>query len=118
MSCMKCGRDTQEGQVFCTSCLEVMAKYPVKPGIAIQLPGRKNAPAPKKAHTKRKQSITPEEQIQKLKKQLKRMILLWLVTLLLLAAAVYPTVEYLRGERFLLPGQNYNTITNTESTTP
>ena len=118
MSCMKCGRDTQEGQVFCTSCLEVMAKYPVKPGIAIQLPGRKNAPAPKKAQTKRKQSITPEEQIRKLKKHLKRMILLWLVTLLLLAAAIYPTVEYFRGERFLLPGQNYNTIINTESTTP
>ena len=53
MSCMKCGRDTQEGQVFCTACREVMAKYPVKPGIAIQLPGQKKAPAPKKIHAKR-----------------------------------------------------------------
>ena len=118
MSCMKCGRDTQEGQVFCAACLETMAKYPVKPGIAIQLPGRKDAPASKKAYVKRKQAPTPEEQVLKLKKRLRTMILLWLVTLLLLAAAVYPTVEYFRGRQNLLPGQNYNTITSTVSTTP
>ena len=118
MSCMKCGRDTRVGQVFCTSCLEVMAKYPVKPGIAIQLPGRKNAPIPKKAYPKRRQPSTPEEQVLKLKKRLRRMFLLWLVTALLLAAAVYPTVEYFRGFHSLLPGQNYNTITSTETTAP
>ena len=118
MSCMKCGRDTEEGQVFCADCLEVMAKYPVKPGIAIQLPGRKDAPAPKKSYVKRRQPPTPEEQVLKLKRRLRGMVILWLVTLLLLAATVYPTVEYFRGKRYLLPGQNYNTITTAESTTP
>ena len=118
MSCMKCGRVTEEGQVFCAACLEVMEKYPVKPGIAIQLPGRKDAPTPKKSYAKRKQPPTPEEQVVKLKRRLKRMVILWLVTLLLLAATIYPTVEYFFGERFLLPGQNYTTITTTESTTP
>ena len=118
MSCMKCGRDTEEGQVFCAACLETMAKYPVKPGIAIQLPGRKDAPAPKKNHAKRRQPPTAEEQVRKLRKRLKSMVILWLVTLMLLAAAVYPTVEYFRSKQNLLPGQNYSTITSTESTTP
>lgn len=118
MSCMKCGRDTEEGQVFCAACREVMEKYPVKPGIAIQLPGRKDAPAPKKGHAKRRQPPTAEEQIQKLKKRLKAMVIVWLVTLMLLAATIYPTVEYFLGKRFLLPGQNYNTITTTETTAP
>ena len=113
MYCMKCGRDVNEGQVFCDSCLEVMKKYPVKPGIAIQLPGKKEAP-PKKAHVKRKQPPTPEEQILKLKKRLKGMVILWLVTLMLLAATIYPTVEFFLGRSFMLPGQNYTTITNTE----
>lgn len=111
MNCIKCGRESKENQVFCDLCLEVMEKYPVKPGIAIQLPGKKEAP-PKKVHVKRKQPPTPEEQILKLKKRLKRMIILWLVTLLLLAATIYPTVEYLTGHQILLPGQNYSTITD------
>ena len=40
MSCMKCGRDTQDPQVFCDDCLQVMERYPVKPGTPIQLPKR------------------------------------------------------------------------------
>lgn len=112
MTCMKCGRDIEENQVFCSACLEDMAKYPVKPGIAIQLPGRKEGPPPKKAYPKRKQPPTQEEQIRTLKKRLKGMVILWLVTLALLAATIYPTVEYFLGERFLLPGQNYTTITD------
>lgn len=118
MYCMKCGRDIEEGQVFCTSCLEVMAKYPVKPGIAIQLPGRKETPVLKKTYPRRRQPPTPEEQIQRLKKRLKRMIILWLITLALLAATIYPTIEFFLGKPFQLPGQNYTTIINTEVTNP
>lgn len=117
MSCMKCGREIEEGQVFCSSCLEVMAKYPVKPGIAIQLPGKKAVPV-KKAQSKRKQVLTPEEQIPRLKKRIRRLVILWLVTLCLLAATIYPTVEYFFGRQFLLPGQNYNTVTSIDTTTP
>ena len=118
MSCMKCGRDTEEGQVFCAACLKVMANYPVKPNIAIQLPGRTNAPPPKKVYTKRRQPATAEEQIRKLKKRLKTMVILWLITLMLLAATLYPTVEFFLGKQFFLPGQNYSTITSTENTAP
>lgn len=118
MNCIKCGRDIEEGQVFCASCLEDMAKYPVKPGIAIQLPRRKDTSTVKKMHPKRRQPPTPEEQLRVLKKKLRRMIVLWLVTLALLAATIYPTVEYFFGEQFLLPGQNYTTITGSAPSEP
>lgn len=113
MYCMKCGRDIKEGQVFCNSCLEDMKKYPVKPGTAIQLPHKKEAPS-KKVYVKRKQPPTAEEQLQKLRKRLKRMIILWLITLILLGAAIYPTVQFFMDLSLELPGQNY-TIIQTDS---
>lgn len=118
MSCMKCGRDIEENQLFCSSCLEDMARYPVKPGIAIQLPSRTEAPVSRKAAPKRKQPLTPEEQILRLKKRVRRLVFLVILLLFLLAVTIYPTVEYFRSLSFPLPGQNYSTITNTESTTP
>ena len=111
MNCMKCGREIGEDAVFCDFCLEDMKKYPVKPGIAIQLHHRKETPAVKKTYVKRKQPPTPEEQIAKLKKRIRRLTILWLITALLLAAAIYPTVEYLTGRSITLPGQNYSTVT-------
>lgn len=112
MNCIKCGREIEEGKVFCPSCLEVMAKYPVKPGIAIQLPHKKEAPVLKKIHPRRRQSAAPEEQIRTLKKWLKRMVILWLVTMMLLAATIYPAVKYFLERNIPLPGQNYTTVTD------
>lgn len=118
MSCMKCGRDIEEGQVFCTACLADMAKYPVKPGIAVQLPHRKGGPTLKKAHPKRRQPPKPEEKIQAMKKWIRFLLAMWLITLALLAATIYPTVEYFLGKTFLLPGQNYSTVTDLDSIQP
>ncbi len=118
MNCMKCGREIGEGQVFCDTCLDMMRKYPVKPGIAIQLPIRNHTPAPKKTYSRRRQPLTPEEQLLRLKKRVKRITVLWLVTLALLAATIYPAVEYFLGKSFLLPGQNYTTITDADTTQP
>ena len=47
MGCMKCGRDVDPDQVFCDQCREVMARYPVKPGIVVQLPHRHQQPVKK-----------------------------------------------------------------------
>lgn len=44
MNCLKCGREIEEGQVFCNDCLVQMAKYPVKPGTAVQLPSAEALP--------------------------------------------------------------------------
>ena len=48
MYCLRCGKDTQEENVFCDNCLLLMEAYPVKPGTAIHLPERKKQPEIKK----------------------------------------------------------------------
>lgn len=118
MFCMKCGREVDEGQLFCTECLEVMKRYPVKPGIAIQLPHREEAPLIKKTLSRRKPVVSAEEQVRSLKRRLRRLFGLWLVTLLLLAATIYPTIKFLQGINIVLPGQNYSTFTETVTTEP
>ena len=114
MFCMKCGREIEEDQVFCYDCLRVMAQYPVKPGTVIQLPKRRETPASRKTFSWRK-TLTPEEQILKLKKQLRVATVMILVLLLLFCAALYPAYLYAIEEEHFLPGQNYSLI---DSLTP
>ena len=64
MNCLKCGREIEEGQVFCNDCLVQMAKYPVKPGTAVQLPSRGSAAVSKKVHSRRRTKAAPEEQLK------------------------------------------------------
>ena len=109
MFCMKCGREVEEGQVFCSDCLLEMARYPVKPGTAIQLPKRRETPASRKTFTWRK-TPTPEEQIRRLRKQLRAAVIFGVVMFLLFCAALYPAVLYLSEEDSFLPGQNYSLI--------
>ena len=40
MACLRCGKPTEENQVFCPECLEVMESQPVKPDTPIQIPNR------------------------------------------------------------------------------
>ena len=73
MTCMKCGVEIPEGQVFCEHCLSVMEQYPVKPGAHIHLPKRAvDAEAPKKP-AKKKRPPTPEEQISTLRLKVLRL---------------------------------------------
>jgi len=119
VNCMKCGRDIEEGQVFCSNCLEEMQKYPVKPNTAVQLPHREAA-SPKKAAAKRRQPPTTEEKLQTSRKFLRRILVLWLITLALLIASLYPAVRFLLGDSLRLPGQNYSTFStvSTEASAP
>ena len=110
MNCLKCGRDIEEGQLFCGSCLEVMQKYPVKANTAVQLPHRDEVPGGKKPSAKRRQAPTAEEKLQTAKRFLRRILVLWLITLGLLSASLYPAVRFLLGDSIKLPGQNYSTI--------
>jgi len=64
MACMKCGRDTPEGQYFCAPCQEGMQQYPVKPNIAIHIPSHPEAPEPVK---RRRRRLFPEETIEHLR---------------------------------------------------
>ena len=117
MHCMKCGREIEEGQVFCADCLEEMEKYPVKPGVAVFLPQQKAVSPIKKAYAKRRQGPTPEEMVVRLKKRVRRLALLWLVTLVLLGLFAYPVIRDLLKAEELLPGQNYSPMTITTEET-
>lgn len=119
MICMKCGREIGTEQAFCDACLEEMKKYPVKPGTPVHLPLQRKAPDRRKAQSRRR-TISPEEQIRTLKKRIWFLSGILLVTLALLAAMIYPTVNFFIRNYHLRPGQNYNTIITTEApeTTP
>lgn len=119
MNCMKCGRETENEKVFCDSCLSVMEKYPVKPGIVIHLPRHEDTPQKKApvVHPVR----TPEEQVLR-----QRSIIRWLcfgMTVLFIAFSLAAAaVLYLLDQRDLQfeqqrtrnTGRNYHVVTTSE----
>lgn len=107
MHCLKCGRETDEGQVFCQECLLDMGKHPVDPNEVVLLPQRPAAPAAKKPA--RRRTIPPEERIIHLKRRIRLLTVLLLLVTLAASALAYPTVQYFRRYR-LRPGQNYTSI--------
>lgn len=117
MNCMKCGREMETEQAFCEDCLLEMDKYPVNPGTAVQLPLRKETHTIRKNQNRRR-SVSPEEQISRLKKRIWFLTGALAVTVILLLAMIYPTVNYFLRNYYLRPGQNYTTIITTEETDP
>lgn len=71
MNCMKCGKEISGSGVFCESCLQVMAQYPVKPSAAVPLPRKKESSPAKKQP--RKRTIPPEELLAAQKATIKRL---------------------------------------------
>ena len=114
MNCMKCGRDLEPGQVFCAECLAEMEKYPVKPGTVVQLPRRREE-MPNKKPTRRRSPPTPEERIKTLRRRVRVLSGLLLITLGLIVFLAYPWVKDLVDEEQLLPGQNYSSVTTSET---
>ena len=83
MACMKCGKETQEGQLFCARCLESMEAYPVKPDVHIQLPVRSKEAAPKK-QSRKGHAPQKDAQLAALQWKVRWMALVILVLLLAL----------------------------------
>ena len=113
MSCMKCARETEAGQVFCSECLEDMKKYPVKPGTVVQLPRRREA-SPFKKVVSRRRILAPSEQIEKLRRQLRIQAIVILGCLVLIAALLYPVLKPIFQDTGFKPGQNYSSLTDTK----
>ena len=117
MYCMKCGREVEDEQVFCSDCLVDMEKYPVAPGTVVKLPTRKEPP-PSRKPVSRRRKLTPSEQIPILKKRIRRLIAALVVTVLLFLAALYPAVNFFLRHYDLRPGQNYTAITTDDPNSP
>lgn len=107
MNCMKCGRETTGEQVFCEECLRIMAKYPVKPGIAVKLPQRRDPSVHRR--TVRRRSINTDEQIRILKKWVRNLTIALLLCLAAIGFLLKPALTHLLGEHYK-PGQNYNVV--------
>jgi len=108
MNCMKCGREIGEDQVFCSTCLELMAQHPVKPDVVVKLPLRQEIP--QKKNQSRKKVRTPEEQILQLKRRnrwLAASVCILLITTALLAFLSVDFFRQLDVQRLL--GKNYST---------
>ena len=110
MHCVKCGREIEEGQVFCPVCLGNMESYPVKPGTVVLIPRHPEEELEKKAQP-RKRILTQEEQITRLKRKVTGLRIGLVVMLLacgLLCIAVGWAFTELDFYRFM--GKNYNTV--------
>lgn len=110
MACLKCGKKTEDAQVFCPACLAVMEAHPVKNDVHIQLPNRKERILPRRTGRKRR-ALSPEEQLPLLKKRQNRLIALIVLLALLLSAAVGLLIYTLTApeELELEWGINYST---------
>ena len=117
MGCLKCGRDLEEGQVFCDLCLETMAKFPVNPGTPISLPKPREA-APVRKSSRLKLPPTPEEQVKRLRKRCR-----WLTAFLVLflagcIALGVVSIRLAQESKKPARGQNYSTMETTMEPSP
>ena len=118
MSCVKCGKKVEEGNVFCPECLEDMKQYPVKPGTPVHIPTRPE-PAERKPARPRKER-TPEEQIASLHKLVQWLVILVvaLATTLVvsLGVLVYVVTDAPEAQPAEEPGRrNYTTAATTDA---
>ena len=116
MGCLKCGRDLEDGQVFCDRCLGVMERYPVKPGTPVFLPKHRVDSPPRKS-SRLRLPLTPEAQVKRLRNQLRWA---WGLAAVFLTVCLVLGIVFLRHQQShqkLQPGQNYSAIETTPETT-
>ncbi len=113
MNCMKCGRNIEEGAVFCPDCLTDMDKYPVKPGIVVHIPVQAAAPVVKKSG---KRVLTIEEKFRRSRKIIRILVAALLVSVTVTVGAVLLAIYGLQDEESeFLPGQNYTSQTTSST---
>lgn len=114
MNCLKCGKETEHGQVFCPDCQNGMQEYPVDPGTVVHLPHRD--PAWDKKPTFEKEQ-TESEIIAKLRRLIRWLTLtVGILTLLvcLLAGLLFAGLGDSSVD--LNIGKNYSTVGTDEGT--
>lgn len=112
MNCMKCGKETQSDQIFCTECLAIMEKYPVKPGAVVQIP----AQPPKKQQHHRRPVLSAEEQVKRLTRRVHTLTLTVILTCtiaIFFALMAFDILEKYNMESLL--GRNYSVVGEAET---
>ncbi len=114
MSCLRCGKDTEEKQVFCESCRSGMEKHPVKPGTAVHLQLRETKPQEKKAH--RRKDEDPKQTVQQLRKLvwwLTATVAIMTLVICFLAGVLIHSLEESSADGNI--GRNYTTDTSQQT---
>ena len=109
MQCLRCGREIDEGQVFCFLCESVMVRHPVKPNTVVTIPERPAA-APS-SPVSRKPQPQPAEDTSHLHRTILQ-LRLWvcmLMAALMLCVGVLTWQELTREQKPAI-GQNYTSI--------
>lgn len=105
MNCMKCGREVDEGQVFCPKCLELMAQEPIKISVPVHIPQQ-----PPKRTTSRRPVIHLEEELHRFEVAsdwMRIWIILLAMTSALLTMALYHREIGAVADEL---GKNYSTV--------
>lgn len=108
MTCLRCGKEVPEDQVFCPDCLAVMETCPVKPETVVHILQR-----PPRAPEKKYRTVSSQEQISQLRKTVKWLMLtvtVLTVALLLTAAMLLHRLQSPAGITGTPIGKNYTTI--------
>ena len=97
MSCMKCGKEVSEGQVFCEECLTEMERYPVKPGTPVLLPHREIL-APQRKRRNIRRIRKPEEQLAALRSTLRLLCVILCLLLVIATVSILLNFKLLDGD--------------------
>lgn len=111
MLCLKCGRQTNDEQLFCSQCRALMEAYPVRQDARVQLPNRRSVAEEKKA-ARRRRVISAEERIVILRSRQRRMLAVILVLALLLCATGFMLVRGMFQTGEVEWGKNYTFVKN------
>ena len=107
MQCLRCGRETEDAQVFCFSCEALMAKHPVKPNTVVTIPERSvrlRTSVPRKPPREEEDT----DQLHRTILQLRLWVCMLMAALMLCVAAL--TWQELSRAREPAIGQNYSSV--------
>ena len=108
MNCLRCGRETENEQVFCFLCESVMVKHPVKPNTVVTIPDRP-APTPSVLRKTTRQEVDTAP-LRRTIAQLRLWVCMLLAALMLCVAAL--TWQELSRADGPTIGQNYSSVTD------
>ena len=109
MQCLRCGRETENEQVFCFTCEALMAKHPVKPNTVVTIPERSirmRNTVSRKPQKEKEEDHT--DQLRRTILQLRLWVCMLMAALMLCVAAL--TWQELQQSKSPAIGQNYTSI--------
>ena len=108
MYCLKCGKETERGQVFCPECQDGMRQYPVDPNTPIHLHQRNPEQDKKVAYEKEQSEAEIIMQMRRMIRWLTVTIGILSLLLCLLAGLLFTKLG--STTQNLDIGKNYSTI--------